>query len=506
MAFINPINQPNDKLRSYEKMRDIYLMKGNTEEARRMQETINNMHTTMLNTQTYNLPITLSTTPFGSSVPAPSGSGTTAMKFNIGDKVKVAGMGDWVDGLTGIVRGNLPGRPTSLAVEFAEKDALNTDGHTCDGQVKNRHGYYVDERFLTPAGKKKAKFNKGDLVKCNGVWTGRHWADKETGEVVRSVSGIVHVKFDQALADQHGEDPIVSWSEQYLELVTPAPKPRAKIKFSSVIMEDGKRDQILEALEQINQGSLIFDKWGFGDVMEKGKGVSMLFWGPPGTGKTLAAQAIADHLKKKLKVVGTADVESSAPGESERNIRKIFAEAKKGNYVLLFDECDSLIYNRAQVGAILGAQINELLSQIERFEGVTLFTTNRLGILDEAMNRRLALKLEFGMPTFEQRVLIWKRMFPEKAPLEKDVNWLKLAKVEIAGGYIKNTVLRAARMAAIQKLPDSKKTITMDHLIKSLQLEAKSMLEFDEARKTEERPAVIRDYVQSKSLERTAGW
>lgn len=258
--------------------------------------------------------------------------------------------------------------------------------------------------------------------------------------------------------------------------------PKTVVNFDSVIIDDDKRDQILEALEQINQTDLIFEKWGFGETIEKGRGVSLLFFGPPGTGKTLMAQAIAHRLRRSLSVISTADIESSAPGEAERNIRKHFKDAKEKDTILLFDECDSLIYTRQNVGPILGAQINELLSQIEKFNGITIFTTNRLGTLDEAVNRRLALKLEFDMPTVEQRVLIWQRMFPKKCPIDKDVDWAKLAIVEITGGYIKNAVLRAARMAAIEPKPDKQKKISMVHLVKALRLETQSMIDFESAR------------------------
>jgi AAA+ superfamily predicted ATPase len=257
---------------------------------------------------------------------------------------------------------------------------------------------------------------------------------------------------------------------------------KAEVDFDTVIIADEKRNQILEALEQVNQSDLIFEKWGFGKTIEKGKGVSMLFYGPPGTGKTLMAQAIANKLKRKLTVISTADIESSAPGEAERNIRKHFKAAKGAKNILLFDECDSLIYTRQNVGAIMGAQINELLSQIERFDGITVFTTNRLGTLDEAVNRRLALKLEFAMPSQAERAEIWQRMFPEECPLDAGIDWTRLAIVEVSGGYIKNAVLRAARMAAIEPIPDDDKCITMKHLVKALQLETESMIEFENAR------------------------
>lgn len=264
------------------------------------------------------------------------------------------------------------------------------------------------------------------------------------------------------------------------------PKPKTIVAFDSVIIEDEKKQQILEALEQINQAELIFDTWGFGETIEKGRGVSLLFHGPPGTGKTLMAQAIAHRMNTTLNILGTADIQSSSPGEAERNIRKHFKDAKQKKNVLLFDECDSMIYSRNGVGPIMASIVNELLSQLERFDGVTIFTTNRLGTLDEAFNRRLALKLSFPMPTPDMRAQIWKRMIPAKAPIAKNIDWDRLAKVELSGGYIKNAVLRAARMAAIQKVADDKKKIRMEHFVKALQHEALSMVEFERQREEHE--------------------
>ena len=331
------------------------------------------------------------------------------------------------------------------------------------------------------------KFNVGDRVT---VRTGKTvYAVKSVSVEYSHYSSSYDVRY-RLVSAQNRE---VTEDEDDLKAYADVPpieaKPKVVVNFDTVIIADEKRQQILEALEQINQTELIFTKWGFGETIEKGKGVSLLFWGPPGTGKTLMAQAIANKLGKKLKVIASADVESSAPGQAERNIRQHFKEAKeKNDTVLLFDECDSLLYSREGVGAILGAQINELLSQLERYDGVTIFTTNRLGTLDEAVNRRLALKLEFDMPTLEQRAEIWQRMFPKACPLDKDIDWMRLAIVEVTGGYIKNAVLRAARMAAAEKVPDSKKKISMAHLIQAIKLEAESMVRFEEVREAHVAP------------------
>lgn len=231
------------------------------------------------------------------------------------------------------------------------------------------------------------------------------------------------------------------------ELITDAiPDSVVKVTFDSVILSDDKKLQITDAISQIDHYDKIFKEWGFGKIFEKGTAISLLLYGPPGTGKTLMAQAIADKYSKKLITISTAEIQTPEPGGAERALAKYFDEHPHD--VLLFDECDSLIADRQRVGMIMAAQINALLTGLEKFKGIAIFTTNRLGVLDPAFDRRVSLKLEFPMPTPELRAKIWQRMFPKECPLEKDIDWTALAQIEIAGGHIKNVVLKAARRAA----------------------------------------------------------
>lgn len=97
------------------------------------------------------------------------------------------------------------------------------------------------------------------------------------------------------------------------------PKRERKMKIAlplidSVILEEEKKEEIRAAISQIKHNDLIFDKWGFSEVFEKGTAVSLLFHGLPGTGKTLMAQAIANELNAELKIYGTAELQTSEPG------------------------------------------------------------------------------------------------------------------------------------------------------------------------------------------------
>lgn len=294
-----------------------------------------------------------------------------------------------------------------------------------------------------------------------------------------------------------------------------------KVQLSSVIISDEKVDQIKAAISQLEHHKMIFEEWGFEEVFEKGTAISLLFHGIPGTGKTLMAQGIADHLDQTLRIIGTGDIETSEPGGAERTIKRVFqiANARIARHngksaaeikeqfeidiyndpeevtnpltgeskpvpehervtgkpqVLLFDECDSLLMDRNAVGVILGAQINCLLSELERFEGVVIFTTNRIGKLDPALERRIAAKIEFEFPDKSQRRQIWRRMIPMKAPIATDVILEELADFPLVGGNIKNAVLNAARDAAYRGL----KEITKECFVLAIEKEIEGLQQF----------------------------
>jgi AAA+ superfamily predicted ATPase len=254
-------------------------------------------------------------------------------------------------------------------------------------------------------------------------------------------------------------------------------KPKQKVSLDSVIMPEDKKQQIRAAISQLEHHNLIFEKWGFGEVFEKGTAVSLLFYGVPGTGKTLAAQAIADSLGLRLKMIQTAEVESSEPGQAERNIKAFFSNAVHQKQLLLFDECDSLICDRNEVGMILGGQINALLTALESYTGVVVFTTNRLGKMDPAFERRVSAKIEFTFPDKSQRRAIWQRLLPKKAPVDVGVDLDVLAGFPLAGGNIKNAVLNAARHAAFHR----KTTIDEECFHHAIEKEAQSIKGFEAA-------------------------
>lgn len=128
------------------------------------------------------------------------------------------------------------------------------------------------------------------------------------------------------------------------------------------------------------------------------------FYGPPGTGKSEFARHISDELGMPLLVRRMSDLLSKWVGETEQWIAAAFAEAHDQEAMLVLDEVDGLLADRA--GAQRSwevTQVNEVLTQIEAFQGVLVCTTNRIDWLDPASLRRFAFKVKFDYLTAAQR-------------------------------------------------------------------------------------------------------
>jgi len=151
--------------------------------------------------------------------------------------------------------------------------------------------------------------------------------------------------------------------------------------------------------------------------------MNLLFYGPPGTGKSELARYIGNRLDREVICKRVSDLQSMWVGEGEKNIKRAFAEAESEEAILIIDEADSLLFNRDR--AVRSWEIsftNEFLTQMERFRGILICTTNRIEDLDSASLRRLNHKIGFDYLTPEGNTTFY-RLFLEPlagGPLDEE--------------------------------------------------------------------------------------
>lgn len=210
----------------------------------------------------------------------------------------------------------------------------------------------------------------------------------------------------------------------------------------------------------------LIDKLGIQHV----KGI--LLYGPPGTGKTLIARQIGKMLNaREPKIINGPEVLNKYVGQSEENIRKMFADAEKeykekgdesALHIIIFDELDAVCKQRgsgAGGGTGVGdSVVNQLLSKldgVEQLNNILLIgMTNRKDMIDDALLRpgRLEVHMEISLPDEQGRAQILKihtQKMKENNVMEPDVNLLELAQLtkNYSGAEISGLVKAATSFA-----------------------------------------------------------
>ncbi|KAG6778750.1 hypothetical protein POTOM_015095 [Populus tomentosa] len=175
----------------------------------------------------------------------------------------------------------------------------------------------------------------------------------------------------------------------------------------------------------------------------------MLLYGPPGTGKTLMARQIGKMLNgREPKIVNGPEVLSKFVGETEKNVRDLFADAENDQrtngdqsdlHVIIFDEIDAICKSRGSTRDGTGVHdsiVNQLLTKIDGVESLNnvllIGMTNRKDLLDEALLRpgRLEVQVEISLPDENGRLQILQihtNKMKENSFLAPDVNLQELA-------------------------------------------------------------------------------
>ncbi|CAK9091961.1 unnamed protein product [Durusdinium trenchii] len=275
--------------------------------------------------------------------------------------------------------------------------------------------------------------------------------------------------------DRRMVDFIVGLDSEVHQLVDGSHLYLPQTKMESVVLPEETKTLITKTVQSLSLFKKSKQQFKLDETISS-SGLVMLFYGDSGTGKTMTANAIANLLGKKLLLINFP----SLGGEQAAGfIRMIFRESKINDAVLFFDECESIFESRDKSNQ---RDVNMLLTELERHDGMIILATNRPFDLDEAMHRRITLAIEFQKPDHVLRKHIWSSLIPAALPLSGDVDLSALAmRYELSGGFIKNAILTALSIACsrAQETNQSGKPdicITQDDLARGAQLQLRGRL------------------------------
>jgi ATP-dependent 26S proteasome regulatory subunit len=223
--------------------------------------------------------------------------------------------------------------------------------------------------------------------------------------------------------------------------------------FDDIVLPADAMALLREIVGQVAHRSVVYEQWGFGAKLTRGRGISALFSGASGTGKTMAAEVLANALRLDLYRIDLSAVVSKYIGETEKNLRRVFDAAEESGAVLFIDEADALFGKRTEIkdshDRYANVEVSYLLQRMEQYRGLAILATNLKSHIDQAFLRRLRFIVSFPMPGPAERLEIWRRAFPSAAATE-DLDFEALARLDIAGGNIRNISVNASFLAAAE--------------------------------------------------------
>lgn len=250
----------------------------------------------------------------------------------------------------------------------------------------------------------------------------------------------------------------------------PAQKIETGRDWSDLILPGHLQVQIEELKVWMLHNDKLLNDWGMKDKIKPG--YRALFHGPSGTGKTLTATLLGKYTGREVFRVDLSTIVSKYIGETEKNLEKLFSKAENKEWILFFDEADSLFGKRTDVSdshdRYANQEVSYLLQRVENFNGLVILSSNYKSNIDDAFLRRFNAILKFTLPDAKQRQRIWETSMPEKMTIEKPLKLEEVAKrYKLSGGNIINVV----HHAALDALNQDSETITLERILNGIKRE-----------------------------------
>lgn len=275
----------------------------------------------------------------------------------------------------------------------------------------------------------------------------------------------------------------ISISEEYIDYFTtgnlrrpqfsmefPARRLSTQMDWNDLVVDEFTARQLEDLLIWLQHGATLYKDWGMGKKLKPG--YKALFHGPPGTGKTLTAALLGKLYKLDVYRVDLSMMISKYIGETEKNLEKVFKKAENKNWMLFFDEADSLFGKRTNISdahdKFANQQTAYLLQRLEDYPGMIILASNMRSNLDEAFTRRFQSIIYFQKPLAPERLRLWQNSFSSKCvppPLEALERIAQ--QYDLSGGAIINVV----QYASLRALNRGDNNVTTEDVLKGIKNE-----------------------------------
>ncbi|KUI72778.1 putative AAA domain-containing protein C24B10.10c [Cytospora mali] len=196
------------------------------------------------------------------------------------------------------------------------------------------------------------------------------------------------------------------------------------------------------------------DEDTFDDIVKgKGKGLVCVLHGPPGVGKTLTAECVAEYVQRPLFMVSSGDLGVTSE-QLDVQLTEIMDMTSTWRAVLLIDEADVFLEQRALHDLHRNAMVSVFLRVLEYYAGILFLTTNRVATFDDAFKSRIHIPIRYTDLDVKSRLQIW-RSFCKRVPGGVDISddeYNLLAEIDLNGRQIKNVIKAAESLAAFDKV------------------------------------------------------
>lgn len=250
----------------------------------------------------------------------------------------------------------------------------------------------------------------------------------------------------------------------------PATLIQVNSDWSDLILDPEIKKQIDHIYSWVRDNDVIMNDWNMKNKIKPG--YRALFYGPPGTGKTFTAGLIGKSTGKDVYKIDISMLVSKWVGETEKNLARVFDMAENKDWILFFDEADSLFGKRTDTNSsqerYANQEVSYLLQRTEEYPGTVILSSNLKGNIDEAFTRRFQSMIYFPMPGERERLALWQKAFNGTIRQEDSVDLKQIAReYTLSGGAIIN-VLKFCAIRAVQKRSP---LISKDELVEAIRNE-----------------------------------